>query len=217
MFTFKFRKSLIACKHIYIIPVLFYAIKVLKLRITTRLNFCFSHWHIRARFRIYHYLVFNYSGYCGSTSLKFGSVSISVFFVRRYCNYCAILPSMLGEPAACLSEHLRSPLRVLSSVAFCRVVGIYLIVDEKCGWQFEILGLWNSISCILRALLSKIYRFEIPFWNLGLWNGISCILRIFLSKIYTFEIPFLTLYLVKKCFRTFRGGGHGQYRIRRSQ
>ena len=37
-------------------------------------------------------------------------------------------------------------------------------------------------------------------------NGISCILRTRLSKIYRFEIPFLTVYLVNKCFRTFRGG-----------
>ena len=65
------------------------------------------------------------------------------------------------------------------------------------------LGLWNGISCILRALLSKIYRFEIPFWILGPWNGISCILSVLLSKIYR-------LYLVKKCFRTFRGGDHGR-------
>ena len=40
------------------------------------------------------------------------------------------------------------------------------------------------------------------FWNLGLWNGISCIL----SKIYRFEIPFLTVYLVKNAFGLSEGG-----------
>ena len=73
--------------------------------------------------------------------------------------------------------------------------------------MFWNLGLSNGISCILRALLNKIYRFEIPFWNLGLWNGISCIFRALSSKIYRFEISFLTVYLVKKCFRTFQGEG----------
>ena len=48
------------------------------------------------------------------------------------------------------------------------------------------------------------------FEILGLWNGISCILSALLSKIYRFEIQSLTVYLVKKCFRTFRGGGHGR-------
>ena len=72
---------------------------------------------------------------CGSTSLKMGSVSIPVFFVGRYCNYCAIPPDMLGEPAACLSEYIHTPLRVLSFLAFGRVIEIYLIVDEKCSWQ----------------------------------------------------------------------------------
>ena len=47
-------------------------------------------------------------------------------------------------------------------------------------------------------------------WPLGLWNGISCFLRALLSKIYRFEIPFLTVYLVKKCFWTFRGGSVGE-------
>ena len=32
-----------------------------------------------------------------------------------------------------------------------------------CPGHFLNLGLWNGISCILRALFSKIYRFEIPF------------------------------------------------------
>ena len=38
-------------------------------------------------------------------------------------------------------------------------------------------------------------------------TAFPCILRALLSKTYRFEIPFLAVYLVKKCFQTFRGGG----------
>ena len=47
------------------------------------------------------------------------------------------------------------------------------------------------------------------FCILGLWNGISRILRAHLSKIYRFEIPILTVCLVKKLFRPSEGA-HGR-------
>ena len=47
------------------------------------------------------------------------------------------------------------------------------------------------------------------YWILGLWNDISCILRARLSKIYRFEIPFLTVCPVKNNVSHVPRGGEG--------
>ena len=62
--------------------------------------------------------------------------SIDYLITRAICgSTCFFLSVDIAIIAQYFPTYLRTPLRVLSSVAFGRVVEIYLIVDEKCGWQ----------------------------------------------------------------------------------